>query len=103
MYTSSVESYTYGTTYQIMVSTQYIAPHEKVLIIDDFLARGNALLGLIDIVEKAGAEVAGCGIAIEKGFQEGGSILRSMGVNLHSLVIIDKITPDGVVFRPQSN
>lgn len=101
MYTSSVESFTYGTTYQIMVAADYIKAGDKVLIIDDFLAKGNALLGLIDIVEKAGAEVAGCGIVIEKGFQEGGKILRSMGINLHSLAIIDSMDESGVVFRKQ--
>lgn len=103
MLTSSVESFTYGTTYQIMVAAQYIAPTDRVLIIDDFLAKGNALLGLIDIVEKAGAQVVGCGIAIEKGFQDGGQILRGMGVNLQSLAIIEKMDELGITFREQSN
>lgn len=99
LFTTSVESFTRGGTYQIVVSKKYIKPGDRVLIIDDFLAKGNALLGLIDIVEKADAEVAGCGVAIEKGFQEGGQILRSMGVNLHSLAIIDHMDEHGIVFR----
>lgn len=101
VYTSSVESYTRGGTYQIMVSKKFISPQDRVLIIDDFLAKGNALLGLIDLVEQAEATVVGCGIAIEKGFQEGGEIIRGMGIDLHSLAIIDRMGPDGIVFRPQ--
>ncbi|MEG2088167.1 MAG: xanthine phosphoribosyltransferase [Angelakisella sp.] len=99
--TTAVESFTHGQTYQVIVSKRFIVPGDRILIIDDFLAKGNALLGLVDLVEKAGAEVAGCGIAIEKGFQEGGAIIRGMGIPVCSLAIIDKMGPEGIVFRPQ--
>ncbi|MEG0541112.1 MAG: xanthine phosphoribosyltransferase [Angelakisella sp.] len=101
VFTSSVDSYTHGATYQIMVSKKFLCSSDRVLIIDDFLAKGNALLGLMDIVEKAGATVVGCGIAVEKGFQEGGKMLRDRQVNLHSLAIIDKMDENGIQFRPQ--
>lgn len=101
VYTSSVDSYTHGTTYQIMVSQKFLVAGDRVLVLDDFLAKGNALLGLIDITEKAGATVVGCGIAVEKGFQEGGKILREMGVNLHSLAIVDSMEQGNIRFRAQ--
>ena len=78
-----------------MVSTKFIKPDDKVLIIDDFLANGKASLGLIDIVKTAGAEVTGVGIVIEKGFQAGGKALRSMGINLKSLAVIKSMDDDG--------
>lgn len=95
VFTSKVESFTYGKSYDIMVSTKFIKPDDKVLIIDDFLANGKASLGLIDIVKTAGAEVTGVGIVIEKGFQAGGKALRSMGINLKSLAVIKSMDDDG--------
>jgi xanthine phosphoribosyltransferase len=72
-----------------------------VLIVDDFLANGNALLGLIEIVEQSHAKLVGCGIAIEKGFQSGGKMIREKGIRVESLAIIDKMDENGIVFRPQ--
>jgi len=95
VYTSTVESFTYGKSYDITVSTKFIKPDDKVLIIDDFLANGKASLGLIDIIKSAGAEVSGVGICIEKGFQKGGNELRKMGINLKSLAIIKSMDDDG--------
>ena len=95
VFTSKVESFTYGKSYDIMVSTKFIHPEDKVLIIDDFLANGKASLGLIDIVKTAGAEVSGVGIVIEKGFQSGGKALRDMGINLKSLAVIKNMDEDG--------
>ena len=97
--TSQVYSYTHQQTYDIMVSGDYITSNDTVLIVDDFLAKGNALKGLIDIVNQAGAKLAGCAIAIEKGFQGGGDELRAKGVRVESLAIIDKMTDDSLEFR----
>lgn len=99
--TSKVFSYTHQQTYDIFVSADYITSDDTVLIVDDFLAKGNALIGLIEIVEKAGAKLAGCAIAIEKGFQGGGDSLRAKGIRVESLAIIDKMTDDSLEFRPQ--
>ena len=88
VYTANVHSYTKGTDYIIRVAQRFISPQDHVLLIDDFLANGRALLGLIEITKQAGAKVAGAGICIEKGFQEGGKIIRQMGVNLQSLAIV---------------
>ena len=101
IYTSQVESFTHGTTYQIMVSKRFLGPEDTVLILDDFLAKGNALMGLIDVVGKAGAKLAGCGIVIEKGFQEGGRLLRERGIRLESLAIIDSMNEKELIFREQ--
>ncbi len=95
VFTSRVESFTHGKTYDIMVSTKFINPCDKVLIIDDFLANGKAAIGLIDIVESAGAQVSGIGICIEKGFQSGGKYLREKGINLHSLAVIKSMDDEG--------
>ena len=92
--TSKVFSYTHQQTYDIMVSADYINSGDNILIVDDFLAMGNALNGLIDIVGQAGASLAGCAIAIEKGFQGGGDALRAKGIRVESLAIIDKMTDD---------
>jgi xanthine phosphoribosyltransferase len=89
LYTSEVYSFTKGKSYTIRVEKKYLQKGEKVLLIDDFLANGKALLGLIDICNQAGAEVVGAGICIEKNFQEGGDKIRSMGINLHSMAVID--------------
>ncbi|MBO7633466.1 MAG: xanthine phosphoribosyltransferase [Lachnospiraceae bacterium] len=99
--TSKVFSYTHQQTYDIMVSGDYIKSDDVILIVDDFLAMGNALNGLIDITGQAGAKLAGCAIAIEKGFQGGGDALRAKGVRVESLAIIDKMTDDSLEFRPQ--
>ncbi len=99
LYTSKVESFTRGTVFEIQVSKKFIGPDDNVLIIDDFLAKGQALKGLLDIVNQAGASVAGCGIVIEKGFQDGGEIIRSMGVRVESLAIIESIENDKITFR----
>ena len=98
--TSKVFSYTHQQTYDIMVSADYINSGDNILIVDDFLAMGNALNGLIDIVGQAGASLAGCAIAIEKGFQGGGDALRAKGIRVESLAIIEKMTDDSLEFRP---
>lgn len=95
VYTSSVQSFTYGKTYDITVSVKFLRQGENVLIIDDFLANGKAALGLMDIVEKAGAKVSGVGIVIEKGFQKGGAQLRAMGVKVKSLAIVKSMDDEG--------
>ena len=97
--TSKVFSYTHQQTYDIMVSADYINSGDNILIVDDFLAMGNALNGLIDIVGQAGASLAGCAIAIEKGFQGGGDALRAKGIRVESLAIIEKMTDDSLEFR----
>ena len=98
---TKVFSYTHQQTYDVVVSADYITPEDTILIVDDFLAKGNALNGLIEIVELAGARLAGCAIAIEKGFQGGGDSLRATGIRVESLAIIDKMTDDSLEFRPQ--
>ncbi len=99
MYTTQVKSYTKGVTYDVMVSSKFLGKDDKVLIIDDFLANGCALVGLIDIVKQSGAELVGAGIVIEKGFQAGGKTVREMGVRLESLAIIDSMDESSIVFR----
>lgn len=100
-YSSEVASFTHGNTNTIIVSKQYLNKGDKVLIIDDFLANGEALNGLIDVVGQAGAEVVGAGIVIEKGFQPGGERIRSRGIRVESLAIIDSMddTTGNIVFR----
>ena len=104
MYTAEVESFTHRNKNQIIVSKKFLSSDDKVLIVDDFLANGCALQGLISIVEEAGAEVAGIGIAIEKGFQYGGRIIRNLGYRLESLAIVESMDPatHTVVFRQQA-
>ena len=101
VYTTPVESFTHGTTYDIIVSKDFLKPEDKVLIIDDFLANGKALQGLITLVKAAGAEIVGAGVVIEKGFQPGGDFIRNeMGVRLESLAIVESMTVEGgVVFK----
>ena len=100
VYKTTVYSYTHAQNYTVVVSKKYIKPGDKVLIVDDFLANGKALEGLIDIIEQAGATVQGMCIAIEKGFQNGGDKLREKGYKVESLAIIDKMTDDGkIIFR----
>lgn len=93
VYTSQVESFTHGTTYDILVSKRFLDKDDKVLIVDDFLAIGNALNGLIELVNNSGAELAGCGVVIEKGFQHGGDKLRSQGIRVESLAIVESMDP----------
>ena len=100
VYTSKVESFTHGKVYDVMVDKKYLNSDDNVLIIDDFLANGKALIGLSEIVKMSGAHLAGVGIAIEKGFQPGGRIIRDMGIRVESLAIIESMDEnDGIVFR----
>lgn len=97
--TSKVYSYTHQKTYDIVVSSDYVSKDDTVLIVDDFLAKGNALNGLIEITDKAGAKLAGAAIAIEKGFQGGGDELRRQGIRVESLAIIESMSDDSLTFR----
>ncbi|NLL56023.1 MAG: xanthine phosphoribosyltransferase [Clostridiales bacterium] len=99
VYTTHVMSYTHGKVYDIFVEKEYLNANDTVLIVDDFLANGQALLGLIDIVKQSGAKLVGCGVAIEKGFQGGGDKLRSQGIRVESLACIDSMTDNTLVFR----
>ena len=100
VYTAEVESFTHKNKNQVVVSKRFLSPDDHVLIIDDFLANGCALLGLIDIVKGAGASIAGAGIVIEKGFQKGGELVRSKGIRVESLAIVDSMSVDGgCIFR----
>lgn len=101
VYTSKVESFTHQCTYDIIVSKDFLNENDTVLIVDDFLAKGNALIGLIDIVNQSGAKLAGCAIAIEKGYQGGGDKLRAQGIKVESMAIIDEMddTTGNIVFR----
>ena len=98
-FTSKVYSFTKDKTYPVFVSRQFIKENENILIIDDFLANGQAVLGLIDIITQAHAHCVGVGIAIEKGFQDGGQILKDKGLNLQSLAVIDSIADGKFKFR----
>ena len=91
VYSTSITSFTHKREYQVIVSKKYLLPEDEVLIIDDFLANGCALNGLTELVEDAGASVEGIGIAIEKGFQDGGRIIRDKGYDLHSLAIVESM------------
>lgn len=101
VYTASVYSYTHKETYEIAVAKEYIKREDHVLIVDDFLANGNAVHGLMRILEEAGAELVGCAFAIEKGFQGAGDKLRSRGIRVDSLAIVDSMTDESVCFRVQ--
>lgn len=101
LYQSRIFSYTYKKEVTLILSRQWLGPNDKVLIVDDFLANGEALRGLVDIVTQAGAELIGIGVAVEKGFQPGGKRLREEGIDLKSLAIIDKADESGFVFRKQ--
>ncbi|SBW12576.1 Xanthine phosphoribosyltransferase [uncultured Eubacteriales bacterium] len=99
VYTSKVESFTHGKVYDIIVSKEFLLPSDRVLIIDDFLANGSALQGLIKLVQDAGATLVGAGICVEKAFQPGGDLIRGMGVRLESLAKIKSMSvKDGVEF-----
>lgn len=101
VYTSKVTSYTHSRVYDIIVSKEYLTKDDKVLLIDDFLANGKALEGLIDLVHQAGAELVGAGIVIEKGFQPGGEELRKQNIRLESLAIVESMDEKTgtIVFR----
>lgn len=99
MYTTQVHSFTKGKEYTVRVARKFITCEDKVLVIDDFLANGRALIGLIDILDQAGATFVGAGIAIEKGFQEGGALLRSKGYRIESLAIIEEMEEGLIRFR----
>lgn len=91
VYTTKVESFTHGRVYDIIVSKQFLGKGDKVLIIDDFLANGKALEGLSQLIQDSGAELVGAGIVIEKGFQVGGDLIRSKGIHLESLAIVESM------------
>lgn len=99
LYQTLVHSYTHGTDYTVVVEREYLKADDRVLIIDDFLANGKAVEGLLDLASQAGAMVVGAGIVIEKGFQEGGEKLRADGLRVESLAIIDSMDENGIVFR----
>ena len=103
VYSAEVESFTHKCTNRVIVSKKFIQPGERILIVDDFLANGCALQGLISIVESAGAQVCGIGIAIEKGFQNGGEKIRGLGYRLESLAIVESMDAENktVAFRKQ--
>ena len=105
VYVAEVESFTHKCVNRVIVSKKFIQPGERVLVIDDFLANGCALRGLISIVESAGAEVVGIGIAVEKGFQGGGAQMRELGYRLESLAIVDSMDAESktVSFRNAEN
>lgn len=92
-YTTKIESFTHKRVYDVIVSKKYLSKDDHILVIDDFLANGCALLGLIDLVESAGATLEGIGIVIEKGFQKGGDMIRQKGIDLQSLAIVESMDP----------
>lgn len=101
VYSSKVESYTHGRVYDIIVSKKFLGPEDKVLIIDDFMANGAAMEGLLEVIRESGAKVVGAGIIIEKGFQGGGERLRRQGLRVESLAIVDGMNDETgeIVFR----
>lgn len=99
VYAVEIHSFTHNKDYNVIVSRQFIDKGDSVLVVDDFLANGCALEGLAQLIENAGADFAGAGICIEKGFQGGGDRLRSKGLDIKSLAIIEKMSEDGIVFR----
>lgn len=101
VYTTKVQSYTHGRIYDIIVAKEFLGKGDRVLLIDDFLANGKALEGLVALVEEAGAELVGAGIVIEKGFQTGGDMLRKKGIRVESLAIVESMdeATGQIVFR----
>ena len=99
VYSANGYSFTHGKEYTMIVSKKYLSSDDKILIIDDFMAGGNACNALIDIINQAGAQVSGIGIAIEKGFQPGGKALREKGYKVRSLAIVDKMNDGEITFR----
>lgn len=103
VYSTKIESFTHKRVYDVILSKKYLSSKDHVLIIDDFLANGCALNGLLDIAQKAGATVEGVGIAVEKGFQRGGELIRQKGIRVESLAIIESMDADSgnIVFKEQ--
>ena len=101
MLSTQIESFTHKRTYEVIVASRFINPGENVLVIDDFMANGCAALGLIDLIKSAHANVVGVGIVIEKGFQQGGAMLREQGLRVESLAIVDDMDADtqSITFR----
>ena len=102
LYQSEIFSYTYKKKVTQILSKEWLNASDKVLIIDDFMANGEAVRGLCDLVGQAGAELKGIGIAVEKGFQGGGDRLRNMGLNYHALAVIESADENGIVFRGEA-
>lgn len=102
-FSTKIQSFTHGKVYDVIVSKKFLSPEDHILVIDDFLANGCALLGLTELVESAGATVEGIGIAIEKGFQQGGKIIREKGYHLESLAIVESMDAANktITFREQ--
>ena len=102
-YETKIQSFTHKKIYNVIVSKKFLTPEDHVLIIDDFLANGCALMGLLDLAKEAGATVEGIGIAVEKGFQQGGELIRSKGIQLESLAIVESMNSETgeIVFREQ--
>lgn len=103
VYSTKIESFTHKRVYDVILSKKYLSSKDHVLIIDDFLANGCALNGLLDIAQKAGATVEGVGIAVEKGFQRGGELIRQKGIRVESLAIIESMDADSgnIIFKEQ--
>jgi xanthine phosphoribosyltransferase len=99
VYSAPVESFTHGRTYEIMIPKEYIKSDDKILIVDDFLACGNAIKGLCKIISDAGSSVVGAASAVEKGFQGGGDALRKQGMKVHSLAIVESMDDGKIIFR----
>ena len=99
MYCTKVQSFTHKRVYDVILSNKFLSAEDHVLIIDDFLANGCALQGLMEIVKESGAVLEGAGIVVEKGFQNGGDSLREQGIRVESLAIVDSMTDDSVSFR----
>lgn len=98
IYSTTVHSFTHGTDYNVVVSSDYLTKDDRVLLVDDFLANGNALRGLVDLCSQAGAEVIGAAVAIEKRFQGGGDALREEGIRVESLACIESMDDESVTF-----
>ncbi|MBO5936031.1 MAG: xanthine phosphoribosyltransferase [Clostridia bacterium] len=101
VYKTQVHSFTHGKEYDVVVSKDFISEKDTVLIVDDFLAEGNALLGLIDLCNQAGAKIAGCAIAVEKGFQQGRERVEAKGIRVESLAIVESMQDSSVTFKTQ--
>ena len=99
VYKTQVRSFTHGVEYDVVVSQDFLSENDTVLIVDDFLAEGNALMGLIDLCHQAGAKIAGCAIAVEKGFQQGRQRVESKGVRVESLAIVESMDGNTVTFK----
>lgn len=103
VYSTKIESFTHKRVYDVIVSKKYLSPEDKIIVIDDFLANGCAVNGLIDLIQESGATLQGVGIAIEKGFQNGGKLLRDRGIRVESLAIVDGMNDETgeLTFREQ--